>query len=252
MDSDNKITLKQMLPLKLVSVSNGKTYVGIDFGTSTTVVSIAYMGQNGEDIICEAIKLPQLLEDGTRFESERIPSVIAYFQDQVLVGEGASRLKYKLKNGREIWYSFKMEIGTDLGAKYFDSLLADKEPFKIRNPKDAVRVFFMYLNLLIERYCQQHGLSSNIEYAITIPASFEANQRKELSEALETNGMRVVHQSLIDEPNAAFISYIQEAANGERPLAISPLYNPKVLVFDFGGGTCDISIIEIGKSANGV
>lgn len=241
-----------MLPTRITSVSREKTYVGIDFGTSTTVVSIAWMSSNGVTIYCKSMKLPQLLEDGTRFESERIPTVIAYFQDQILVGEGASNLKYKLKFGRDIWYSFKMEMGTDLGAKYFDSVLADVEPFKIKNPKDAVRVFFMYLNLLIQRYCNDHGLSTNVEYAISIPASFEANQRKELTEALETNGMKVAHQSLIDEPNAAFISYVQESSDGEKPLVISSLYNPKVLVFDFGGGTCDISILEIGKSVNGV
>lgn len=248
----NHITLKQMLPARITSISAGKTYVGIDFGTSTTVVSIASLDNNSKSIWCDAIKLPQLLEDGTRFESERVPSVIAFFHDQVLVGEGASNLKYKLKFGKEIWYSFKMEMGTDLGAKYFDSVLAQKSPFNIKNPKDAVRVFFMYLNLLIQRYCQEHGLSKNVEYAISIPASFEANQRKELSEALETNGMRVSHQSLIDEPNAAFISYLQESIDGEKPLTISALYNPKILVFDFGGGTCDISILEIGKNVNGV
>lgn len=249
---DKKITLRQMLPATNRTLIHGKTYVGIDFGTSTTVVSVASIDTDGVTIKCESIKLVQLLEDGTRFESERIPSVIAYFQNRILVGEGAYNLKYQLTYGREIWYSFKMEMGTDLGAKYFDSVLADVEPFKIRNPKDAVRVFFMYLNMLIQRYCQENGLSTDIEYAISIPASFEANQRKELSEALEVNGMRVVHQSLIDEPNAAFISYVHETSNGEHPLIISDRYNPKVLVFDFGGGTCDISILEIGKSVNGV
>lgn len=248
----NKITLRQMLPARLNSLQGGKTFVGIDFGTSTTVVSIASINEDGVNIQCDALKLPQLLEDGTRFESERIATVIAYYKDQILVGEGASNLKYKLKLGKEIWYSFKMEMGIDLGAKYFDSVLADVEPFKIRNPKDAVRVFFMYLNILIRRYCEERGLSSNIEYAISIPASFEANQRKELTDALETNGMRLDHQSLIDEPNAAFISYVQETEDSEKPLVISDLYNPKVLVFDFGGGTCDISILEIGKSVNGV
>lgn len=252
MDNENQITLQQMLPARITGISQGKTYVGIDFGTSTTVVSIASLGSDGKTIECKALKLAQLLEDGTKFESERIPSIIAFYKNQILVGEGAYNLKYLLKFGKEIWYSFKMEMGTDLGAKYYDSVLADVEPFKIRNPKDAVRVFFMYLNILIQRYCEDNGLSKNIEYAISIPASFEANQRRELSEALETNGMKVAHQSLIDEPNAAFISYIHEAANGEKPLVLSPLYNPKVLVFDFGGGTCDISILEVGKSVNGV
>ena len=110
----------------------------------------------------------------------------------------------------------------------------------------------MYLNILIKKYCQDNGLSDNILYAVSIPASFEANQRKGAYGALESNGMNISKQSLIDEPNAAFISYIHDSEDSEKPLLISPHYNSKVLVFDFGGGTCDISILEIGKSANGL
>lgn len=106
--------------------------------------------------------------------------------------------------------------------------------------------------MLISRYCQNHNLSPNINYAVSIPASFEANQRKDLMEALETNGMTLTKQSLIDEPNAAFISYVHESQTSEKPLVINSNYNPKVLVFDFGGGTCDISILEIGKSVSGL
>lgn len=145
-----------------------------------------------------------------------------------------------------------MEIGEDLGAKYYNSEVGDMEGVKIRNPKDCVRVFFMYLNMLIKKYCQDNGLSDNIMYAVSIPASFEANQRKELMEALESNGMNISKQSLIDEPNAAFISYVHDSEESEKPLLISPHYNSNVLVFDFGGGTCDISILEIGKSTNGL
>lgn len=145
-----------------------------------------------------------------------------------------------------------MEIGEDLGAKYYNSEVGDMEGVKIRNPKDCVRVFFMYLNILIKKYCQDNGLSDNIMYAVSIPASFEANQRKELMEALESNGMNISKQSLIDEPNAAFISYVHDSEESEKPLLISPHYNSNVLVFDFGGGTCDISILEIGKSTNGL
>lgn len=251
MASDNELSLRQMYPSRRVNMPIGKTFVGIDFGTSTTVVSIASFDQNW-NLHCESLKLAQKLEDGTIFESERIPTVIAHHRGNILVGEGAARLKYHLKWGRDIWYYFKMELGIDYGARYPESSLADKEPFRILNPKDAGRAFFMYLNILINRYCQEHQLSQNIEYAVSIPASFEANQRKDLCEALEANSMRLKQQSLIDEPNAAFLSYVQESTHGEKPLPISDLYNPKILVFDFGGGTCDISIIEIGKSYDGV
>ena len=192
------------------------------------------------------------MEDGTIYQSEKLPSVIAWYNGRLLVGEGASNLKYTLTKGKNIWFSFKMEIGEDLGAKYYNSEVGDMEGVKIRNPKDCVRVFFMYLNMLIKKYCQDNGLSDNIMYAVSIPASFEANQRKELMEALESNGMNISKQSLIDEPNAAFISYVHDSEESEKPLLISPHYNSNVLVFDFGGGTCDISILEIGKSTNGL
>lgn len=253
MFGSNILSLKSMLPSALnTQLATRATFVGIDFGTSTTVVSIATK-ENGEDKIKTLpIKLTQILEDGTIYQSEKLPSVIAWYNGRLLVGEGASNLKYTLTKGKNIWFSFKMEIGEDLGAKYYNSEVGGMEGIKIRNPKDCVRVFFMYLNMLIKKYCQDNALSDNIMYAVSIPASFEANQRKELMEALESNGMNISKQSLIDEPNAAFISYIHDSEESEKPLLISPHYNSKVLVFDFGGGTCDISILEIGKSANGL
>lgn len=242
-----------MLPSGLnTQLATKATFVGIDFGTSTTVVSIATKESGEEKIKTLPIKLTQILEDGTIYQSEKLPSVIAWYNGRLLVGEGASNLKYTLTKGKNIWFSFKMEIGEDLGAKYYNSEVGDMEGVKIRNPKDCVRVFFMYLNILIKKYCQDNGLSDNIMYAVSIPASFEANQRKELMEALESNGMNISKQSLIDEPNAAFISYVHDSEESEKPLLISPHYNSNVLVFDFGGGTCDISILEIGKSTNGL
>lgn len=242
-----------MLPSALnTQLATKATFVGIDFGTSTTVVSIATKESGEEKIKTLPIKLTQILEDGTIYQSEKLPSVIAWYNGRLLVGDGASNLKYTLTKGKNIWFSFKMEIGEDLGAKYYNSEVGDMEGIKIRNPKDCVRVFFMYLNMLIKKYCQDNGLSDNIMYAVSIPASFEANQRKELMEALESNGMNISKQSLIDEPNAAFISYVHDSEESEKPLLISPHYNSNVLVFDFGGGTCDISILEIGKSTNGL
>lgn len=253
MNSSNILSLESMLPASgTTALASTATYVGIDFGTSTTVVSIASKVNGEQKIKTLPIKLTQVLEDGTIYQSEKLPSVIAWFNGKLLVGEGASNLKYTLTKGKNIWFSFKMEIGEDLGAKYYNSEVGDVAGIKIRNPKDCVRVFFMYLRMLITKYCKDNGLSENINYAVSIPASFEANQRKELMEALETNGMTISKQSLIDEPNAAFISYVHDSEDSEKPLLISPHYNSKVLVFDFGGGTCDISILEIGKSATGL
>ena len=181
-----------------------------------------------------------------------VPSVIALYNNCLLVGEGASYLKYTLPRNEWIWYSFKMELGEDI--RYYNSKLQVANEFSINSPKDAVAVFFMYLKGQILKYCESKGINTNIEYAVSIPASFEANQRKDLIEALEKNGMTIARQSLIDEPNAAFLSYIHESAtivDDRQKIVVQNTYNPKVLVFDFGGGTCDISILEIGKGTNG-
>jgi len=248
----NEITTSSILPaVRNSSLMRGKTFVGIDFGTSTTVVSIASYDEDNNLIHTNSLRLKQKLSDSTLYSSEIVPSVIAWTNNQIYVGEGASRMKYQLKRGKNIWYSFKMELGEDLGAKYYESELRDKAPFNIRNPKDAARVFFSYLKYLITGYCRDNNLSEDISYAVSIPASFEANQRKDLLDALMANSMKVPKQALIDEPNAAFISYAVSRATEGQPMFVNPDYNSKVLVFDFGGGTCDISILEIRQSANG-
>ena len=228
------------------------TFVGIDFGTSTTVVSISYLDKETKDIKTKTLWLNQKQYDGTPMSSQKIPTVIAWYNNQLLVGHGAADLKHKLKKGINVWYSFKMELGEDLGSKYYNSELNRKSKYTILNPKDATKVFFQYLKGQIDRIVRDENLSTNLKYAVSIPASFEANQRKELVVALEQNGMAINKQALIDEPNAAFLSYVQKSNIENNPLKIPDGDNPKVLVFDFGAGTCDVSIIELGKDLNGI
>ena len=97
----NKITSSSFLPAsKNFSIIRSKTFVGIDFGTSTTVVSIASYDDNNSLIHTDSLRLKQKLPDGTLYSSEIIPTVIAWINNQILVGEGASQLKYQLKKGK--------------------------------------------------------------------------------------------------------------------------------------------------------
>lgn len=228
------------------------SFIGIDFGTSTTVVSIATIDKETKEITTKAIWLNQKLDDGAIMSSEKIPTVIAWHHNQLLVGKGAADLKYQLKKGVNVWYSFKMELGEDLGSKYYNSELDRNSSSPILNPKDAAKVFFQYLKAQIDRYVRTNNLPANMQFAVSIPASFEANQRKELIYALEQNGISINKQALIDEPNAAFLSYVQVSSNENNPLRLPEGDNPKVLVFDFGAGTCDVSILELGKDLRGV
>ncbi|MBW4512190.1 MAG: Hsp70 family protein [Scytonematopsis contorta HA4267-MV1] len=225
------------------------TYVGIDFGTSTTTVSYSVIDDE-MPVKTEPMPIPQLLPDGRIYESHLVPTVIAWHNEQLLVGVGASSLKTKLQHGTNLWSSFKMQLGEDLGPTYFNSKLSSGHPVAVvENGDDAAKVFFTFLKEKIECFVQEESLPTKIYYSVSVPASFESNQRSSLLNALNHAGIQLRSRLLIDEPNAAFLSYLAEASlNNLGSLNIpesSPLH---ILVFDFGAGTLDISILEIGRN----
>jgi len=246
----HRLTIKTLVSdSKKLQIKSDTTYIGIDFGTSTTVVSIATSKEGIEELKVNSIELNQKLYDGSIYTSYKIPTIICWYKDTLLFGEGANQLKLELKQGKNLWHSFKMELGEDMGAKYSESEL-NNDKYTILNPKDATSLFFKYLKTQIEKYIQKNDLPQDIQYSVSIPASFEANQRKDLIDSLHVNDMLINKQALIDEPNAAFLSYISNQ-DLKSNVYISEDYPTNILVFDFGAGTCDISILEIANSSKG-
>lgn len=238
------------IPEEKKHLCENKTFVGIDFGTSTTVVSIAnYTGDDRKPISCESIQILQMMSDGAKMESQLVPTVICWNNNKLLVGQGAYALKGNpdYEFGVNIWHSFKMELGKDMGPKWYKS-----NQQLIKSPQDATRIFFQFLKARIIAYCKENGLSTDIYYAVSIPASFESNQRKDLLAALKANDIHINGFNLIDEPNAAFISYINPDEYRKEEIEFNDDYMPKVLVFDFGAGTCDISILELSVDYQGI
>ncbi|TWH43593.1 Hsp70 family protein [Dulcicalothrix desertica] len=229
------------------------TYVGIDFGTSTTTISYSILGNDSVPIETYAMPVQQLLEDGRLYESHLVPTVIAWYKEQLFIGVGASSLKSQLQQGINLWASFKMGLGEDLGPVYYNSRLPAGHPSTtIEKPEDAARVFFHFLKNQVEDYVRQHSLPSHIRYSVSVPASFESNQRTSLLSALSDAGIKLDGKLLIDEPNAAFLSYLAESSlNGLGSLNIPESSPLQILVFDWGAGTLDVSILEIGRSEAG-
>ena len=244
---DNQLSIYTLITKsKNVYVGANETYVGIDFGTSTTIASICSIDEN-KRIKTTPISFKQPLADGRFHEHYLLPSVIAWTNNQLLIGKGAYDLKYKLKEGINLWHSFKMELGTDLGPKYFNSELFAGHPLAtIESPHDAVRVFFNFVKQGIDTAIKEERLSPNIRYAVSIPAGFEANQRRELLEILQEIGLSEERHVFIDEPNAAFINYLVEYNDNSFKHYQIPDDSPlNILIFDFGAGTCDISILAL-------
>lgn len=227
----------------------GATYVGIDFGTSTSVVSIVEVNGESGSLGAVPISIRQFDRLGREIEQHLVPSCIAWVDGKLLVGSGAAELKTELTEGRDLWTSFKMLLGVDLGPQYPSTELPEsKGPTTIERPRDAARVFFSTLRAGIEDYVSDKGKPGRIRYTVTVPASFEANQRNDLLQSIKDSGIPAEDCVLFDEPNAAFLSYLvgmEQKTNGRRFVDDLGGKPKKVLVFDFGAGTCDISILEV-------
>jgi len=251
-----EISIKQILPevndkTAIERKIQGSTFIGIDFGTSTTVVSYTIAGDNETPIKTSAIPIRQLNFDGNTLTHHLVPSCIAYQNNLLYVGQGAKMLKSKLQPEQNIWFSFKMNLGIDNGPEFTRTELKEGNPLgKIENPLDAAKLFFKYLKTEIDNFIEEQNLPKRLFYSVSIPASFEANQRFDLKRALEFAYIPINETLFIDEPNAAFLSYLVQANNNGFNNYNIPVDSPlHILVFDFGAGTCDISIIEIGRKA---
>lgn len=255
LDNGEKLTVDNLSGNSIAkidrSVMMNKTYVGIDFGTSSTVVSYALLDQNNH-LQCETLTLTTKHPDGVVESCDIIPTLVACENGRPIFGPAAEKYKHTKKQGVNIWRSFKMELGEDQGNVYSNSELGPNSKYPILNPKDAARLFFRYLQSRIKDAISKKGLPNDIEYVVSIPASFEANQRQDLLDVLNENGIESDHLSLIDEPNAAFLSYICESIKEKDEIYLPSDKTVNVLVFDYGAGTCDISILGITKERDGV
>jgi molecular chaperone DnaK len=149
------------------------------------------------------------------------PSYVAFTKDgQRLIGEPARR--QAAINAEGTIQAAKRKMGTDFKFKVFG---------KEYSPQQISAFILQKIKQDAEAY-----LGDKIEEAvITCPAYFDDNQRTATKDAAEIAGLRVLR--IINEPTAACLAYGLEKAGGEL----------KILVFDLGGGTLDVTIMEMWK-----
>ena len=181
--------------------------IGIDLGTTNSCVAVMEGGK--PTVIANA--------EGDR----TTPSVVAYTKDgERLVGKVAKR--QAIANHENTISSIKREMGTDHKAK-----LGGKE----YSPQEISAMVLTKLKNDAESY-----LGSKVTQAvITVPAYFNDSQRQATKDAGKIAGLEVLR--IINEPTAAALAYGLD--KGENS-------NQKILVYDLGGGTFDVSILEIG------
>src|SRR4051812_24912065 len=212
--------------------------IGIDLGTTNSVVSVM---QGGEPVV-----IPN--QEGAR----TTPSVVAITKNgERLVGQVAKR--QAVTNPENTIYSIKRFMG-----RRFDEVSEETKrvPYKVvKGPHDDARIEIfdkvysppeisaMILGKL--KAAAEDFLGEKVQKAvITVPAYFNDAQRQATKQAGEIAGMEVVR--IINEPTAAALAYGLDKKSDET-----------IAVYDFGGGTFDISVLEVGagvvevKSTNG-
>ena len=185
--------------------------VGIDLGTTNSVVSTL---EGGDPVVIANA-------EGAR----TTPSVVAFSKDgDVLVGSVAKR--QAVTNVDRTISSVKRHMGTDWtteidGKKYTPQEISARILQKLKNDAEA------YLNDKVT------------DAVITVPAYFNDAERQATKEAGEIAGLNVLR--IVNEPTAAALAYGLDKGKEDE----------LILVFDLGGGTFDVSLLEVGKDEDG-
>ena len=184
--------------------------LGIDLGTTNSAAAVVIGGKPA--IIPSA--------EGPTVAGKMFPSVVAFTRDgQLLVGEPARRQAITNPEGtiREI----KRQMGTDYKAKVFG---------KEYSPQQISAFILQKILRDSETY-----LGEKVSKAVvTVPAHFNDNQRQATIDAGEIAGLKVTR--IVNEPTAAALAYGLDKAGQEL----------KILVFSFGGGTNDTTVMDFG------
>ena len=205
--------------------------IGIDLGTTNSCVSVM---ENGK---------PKVIEnaEGTR----TTPSIIAYMEDgEVLVGAPAKR--QAVTNPKNTLYAVKRLIG-----RRFDEKIVQKDidmvPYSIVKAKNgdawvgvrgkeiAPPEVSAQVLMKMKKSAEDYLGEPVTEAVITVPAYFNDSQRQATKDAGRIAGLDV--KRIINEPTAAALAFGMDKQEGDR----------KIAVYDLGGGTFDISIIDIAE-----
>jgi molecular chaperone DnaK len=185
--------------------------LGVDLGTTNSAAAIYEGGR--------ATIIPSA--EGPTMAGKMFPSVVAFTKDgQLLIGEPAKR--QATANPEGTIFEIKRKMGTNYKANVFG---------KEYTPQQISAFVLQKIKKDAETY-----LGSTMRKAvITVPAHFDDNQRQATKDAGEIAGFEVMR--IINEPTAACLAYGVDKLEKEM----------KILVFSFGGGTHDVTVMDFGK-----
>jgi molecular chaperone DnaK (HSP70) len=223
-------------------LERARYYAGIDLGTtnsSVTIVDALALLEGDTEEAVRVLPVPQLGRYGV-IPSPFLPSIVAEVApDEWRVGQGAREARSRgLLRGRQIFYSTKSEMGLGRDPFYPQAASPDLDsPYKVAGQ------ILSELKEVIEVEAGEAALESVV---VTVPASFQLAARKDTFRAAALAGLEISERALLDEPNAAILDYLLTCRPRSDDGWRFDLSRPRnVLVFDFGGGTCDVSVLRV-------
>ena len=205
--------------------------IGIDLGTTNSCVSVLESGK------------PRVIENAEG--GRTTPSIVAYADDnEVLVGQSAKR--QAVTNPTDTLFAVKRLIGRrfedkvvqkDISMVPYNIVKADNGDAWVEAKGEKMAPPQVSAEVLrkMKKTAEEYLGESVTEAVITVPAYFNDSQRQATKDAGRIAGLEV--KRIINEPTAAALAYGMDKAQGDRTVA----------VYDLGGGTFDISIIEIAE-----
>lgn len=215
-------------------------FIGIDLGTTNSTISVANTTSRG-DVDAQTLEVLQVDDTGNNLAFERaLPSVLYIDeQDQPFVGRFAKRMAtiYPKRVVREAKRFIGVEKSWEVNNK------------KIRAEEVSAAVL-KPLKVQAEQYYGGEKINSVV---ITVPANFNFQQENATRLAAELAGFDKTKIHTLPEPTAALIDFLnteQNTASEARRISFKD-GKKNLLVFDLGGGTCDVSILQVNETENG-
>ncbi|MDE2389496.1 MAG: molecular chaperone DnaK, partial [Betaproteobacteria bacterium] len=205
--------------------------IGIDLGTTNSCVAVM---ENGT---------PKVIENSEG--ARTTPSIVAYTEDnEILVGASAKR--QAITNPKNTLFAVKRLIGRrfdedmvqrDIKMVPYSIVRADNNDawVEVRGKKIAPPEVSAQVLMKMKKTAEDYLGETVTEAVITVPAYFNDSQRQATKDAGRIAGLEV--KRIINEPTAAALAFGLDKKEGDR----------KIAVYDLGGGTFDISIIEIAE-----
>ncbi len=237
----NTIALITPLGTELCTPKRPLRVIGIDLGTTnSTIAEILWTPGDVAAPQVRCLEVEQPTREGP-YTHTLVPSVVALHGGKLYVGEGAKNLRarvadFKLELYKNIFWDCKNHIG--IRRTY------NKAPAGFQSSKAIAGHVLHFLKSAAEAEVE----TPITRAVVTVPASFQAAQRQDTVDAAALAGLELHEGELLDEPIAAFLDYL--CSHG--PEAFGDLSEPRhLLVFDFGGGTCDVALFQLHPSQPG-